>query len=98
MSLVQRRVMEGGVCQAFGFGTVYAMNLPAFWVTACAFFLWTRIIHNRTLDAGARDWRLHAACWGLPLLWGLVPFLTRDYGPEPMWCGLVRVCVLSPER
>ncbi|KAI9143433.1 hypothetical protein BKA69DRAFT_1123222 [Paraphysoderma sedebokerense] len=91
ISLGRQRVMEGGVCQFFGFGTIYAMNLPAFWVTAVAFNVWATIILKRQYIGTVRqDIILHGLCWGFPFIYGLFGFIAGDYGQEPMWCGAHR--------
>ncbi|KAI8815519.1 uncharacterized protein EV422DRAFT_373686 [Fimicolochytrium jonesii] len=88
ISISRGYLATGAGCRMLGFGTVYAMNLPAFWVTAIAFYLWTAIVRGRYINVGSRDWKLHGVCWGVPFVWGMIPFITNDYGQEPAWCGL----------
>ncbi|KAJ3151636.1 hypothetical protein HDU86_006055 [Geranomyces michiganensis] len=88
VSLTRGTLTTGPACRVLGFGTVYAMNLPAFWVTTIAFYLFSIIVRSKYLDVGRGDWKMHLFCWGVPLLWGIIPLITDDYGQEPLWCGL----------
>jgi len=87
ISLIRGRVMDGGICTFFGWGTIYTMNLPAFWVSAISLCIHTVVVRKKRLMVGTGDWILHVFAWGVPLLYGFFGFIDRDYGQEPMWCG-----------
>ncbi|KAJ3164433.1 hypothetical protein HDU88_005310 [Geranomyces variabilis] len=88
VSLARGTLTTGPACRVLGFGTVYAMNLPAFWVTTIAFYLFSIIVRSKYLSVGKGDWKMHLFCWGTPFVWGVIPLITDDYGQEPLWCGL----------
>ncbi len=63
ISVTERKVMDGTACQVFGFGTVWSMNAPSFWVPAAAVYVYFIIVRNKRLDFGTGDWILHVIIW-----------------------------------
>lgn len=57
------------------------------WTTMIAFTL-TTLIKDQTKDVTQLIGRMHAFCWGVPLLLALLPLTTSSYGDSGGWCWI----------
>jgi len=75
-------------CDVQAYGQTFLLS-SVLWVSCVAYVLYQSVV--REVDMGAIEAlepRMHALCWGLPLLLGALPFIWKDYGPAGAWCWI----------